>query len=164
MYDPDVTGQNRSNSVCVSKLARLEPPSPLKSMRKKSIDTRSDLQSDDSQNEHEKLEHQKDDASLEISGIRYVKEIGLIVTTFEGSIKILDNLTFKTLWHTRNKDRKPEFHATISSFDISHTLGLMVTGGDLGRILSVDPYGQGMLYARRNVSEMPITKVFIYEQ
>jgi hypothetical protein len=61
-----------------------------------------------------------DETAREITGIRYVKEIGLIVTTFDGSIKILDNITFKTLWHTTNKDRKPEFRATISCWDVNH--------------------------------------------
>jgi hypothetical protein len=40
----------------------------------------------------------KDTRMREITGIRYFKDIGLIVTTFEGSIKIMDNCSFKTQW------------------------------------------------------------------
>jgi hypothetical protein len=39
----------------------------------------------------------------------------------------------------------------------------MVTGGDLGKILLVDPYGQGLLTWKQVVSNDSICKVFIYE-
>ena len=77
----------------------------------------------------------------EITGIAYYKDIGLIVTTFEGSIKIMDNCTFKTQWCSSNSDRKIDQHATISTFDVSTKLGLMATGGDAGKLLLIDPYG-----------------------
>lgn len=86
------------------------------------------------------------------------------MTTFEGSIKILDNVTFKTVWHNTNKERKPEFHATIATIDVDHVLGLMVTGGDLGKILLIDPFGMGLLQAKKGHNDSPIVSIFIYRQ
>jgi len=81
----------------------------------------------------------------EITGIKYVREIGLIVTTFLGDIRIFDSYNFQLQWHNSNKNRQPEYHATISCMDINSSLGIMVTGGDIGRLMLIDPHAYGIL-------------------
>jgi hypothetical protein len=54
-------------------------------------------------------------------------------------------------------------HTTISLFDISNNLGVMVTGGDMGRMLLVDPYAYGVLNYVEAHNNIPIIKLFIYE-
>ena len=81
----------------------------------------------------------------EITGIKYVKEIGLIVTTFLGDIRIFDSYNFQLQWHNSNKNRQAIFHCTISCMDINSSLGIMVTGGDMGRLMLIDPHAYGIL-------------------
>jgi len=54
-------------------------------------------------------------------------------------------------------------HTTISLFDISSALGVMVTGGDMGRILLVDPYAYGVLNYVEAHNNIPIISLNIYE-
>ena len=42
----------------------------------------------------------------EITSVKYIKEIGLIATTFLGDIKVFDSYNFQQLWHNDNKHRK----------------------------------------------------------
>jgi hypothetical protein len=39
------------------------------------------------------------------TAIRYIKDIGLIVSTFDGHIKIFDAFTFYLVWRNSNKQR-----------------------------------------------------------
>ena len=55
-------------------------------------------------------------------------------------------------------------HVNITSFDVCPSLSIMVTGSDTGCIMLVDPFAYGILnhvVAHKNV---PILKLFIYEQ
>ena len=61
--------------------------------------------------------------------IRYVRDIGLIATALNGTVKIFDGFDFKELWKSANKHRKQAQHTQIVKFDVSITLGLMATGG-----------------------------------
>lgn len=44
----------------------------------------------------------------EITGVRYIKDIGLIATAFNGTIKIFDAFNFNQLWKDTNKTRDPK--------------------------------------------------------
>jgi hypothetical protein len=99
----------------------------------------------------------------EITGVRYVREIGLICTTFTGVVKFFDGFNFLESWSSSNKQRLEEQHSNITSFDVSIKLGLMVTGGHEGRILLIDPYALGIL---EGVQAHPaeIINLYIYEE
>lgn len=81
----------------------------------------------------------------ELTGIRYVRDIGLIVTALNGTIKIFDAFNFKTVWKSTNKSRKEIYHTNIGQFDVSASLGLMATGGIEGKIILIDPYAYGIV-------------------
>lgn len=81
----------------------------------------------------------------EITCIRYIRDIGLICSTFNGTIKFFDAFNFHELWCTTNKQRKEQQHTNITVFDISTKLGLMATGGAEGRLILVDPYAFGII-------------------
>jgi hypothetical protein len=62
-----------------------------------------------------------------------------------------------------NKSRAESEHVTISGFDVSESLGIIVTGGAVGRMLLVDPYAFGVLGSAVAHLMVPIINVFIYE-
>lgn len=96
------------------------------------------------------------------TALRYVKDIGLIVTTFDGQIKIFDAFNFFLVWRNSNKQRNPQQHTTISSFDVSPTLGLLATAGVEGRIVLFDPYAFGIINQTDATPNIEIIKLFIY--
>lgn len=77
--------------------------------------------------------------------IRYMRDIGLIVTAFNGTVKIFDGFDFKEVWKTTNKSRKLIHHTNIITFDVSTPLGLMATGGAEGKLVLIDPYALGII-------------------
>ena len=79
-----------------------------------------------------------------ISKLTYIKDIGLIVTAFNGTIKFFDAFNFYQVWKNDNKMRHENQHTNISTFDVSSSLGIMVTGGAEGLILSIDPHALGV--------------------
>lgn len=92
------------------------------------------------QNNKEHQPRHSDKKVIAITCLRYVKDIGLIVSTFDGQIKVFDAFTFYQTWKNTNKQRSPAQHTTISSFDVSPSLGLMAVVGVEGRMLLIDPY------------------------
>ena len=93
----------------------------------------------------------------------YYKDIGLVVCTYCGQIKIFDAFKFHLLWHNANKHRKQEQHTTITCIDISQKVCLMATGGAEGKLLIVDPYAFGIVNST-NVSSSELVNVWIYSQ
>jgi hypothetical protein len=81
----------------------------------------------------------------ELTGIRYVRDIGLIATALNGTVKIYDAFEFKEVWKSSNKNRKDNHHTNILCFDVSTPLGLMATGGVEGKIVLIDPYAYGII-------------------
>lgn len=81
----------------------------------------------------------------ELTKLRYIKDIGLIGTALNGTIKIFDAFDFKQVWRSTNKSRKELYHTNIVTFDISSTLGLMATGGVEGKLILIDPYAFGIV-------------------
>lgn len=81
----------------------------------------------------------------ELTSIRYAKDIGLIATALNGTIKIYDALDFREVWKSSNKNRKDIYHTNITTFDVSTPLGLMATGGSEGKLLLIDPYAFGII-------------------
>ena len=79
-----------------------------------------------------------------ISKMRYVKDIGLIVTTFNGTIKFFDAFNFYQVWKNDNKNRTENQHTSIGTFDVAPALGIMVTGGAEGLMLAIDPHALGV--------------------
>ena len=80
-----------------------------------------------------------------ITKVKYVKDIGLIATAFNGTVKFFDPFKFHQTWKTENKTRKSTEHTSISTFDISSALGVMATGGSEGNMLLIDPYALGIV-------------------
>jgi hypothetical protein len=101
--------------------------------------------------------------SKEITGLQYHKDIGLILTTFPGVLKVYDAFDFQQLWVTSNETRKEGEHVTISTMDVSPKLGVLVTAGDAGRLLLLDPFAQGVLACRGTPGKVPILNVYIHE-
>jgi hypothetical protein len=81
----------------------------------------------------------------ELTCIKYMRDIGLIVTSFNGTVKIFDGFDFKEVWKNNNKNRKQLHHTNIITFDVSTALGLMATGGAEGKLLLIDPYALGII-------------------
>jgi hypothetical protein len=81
----------------------------------------------------------------EITRLRYYKDIGLIGTTFKGTLKIFDAFSFQQIWKNTNKARDEQHRTNIVTFDVSSSLGLMATGGAEGRLILVDPYALGII-------------------
>lgn len=54
--------------------------------------------------------HNGKGSACELTNIKYIRDIGLIVTSLYGSIKIFDGFNFKELWRSTNRSRKQLFH------------------------------------------------------
>ena len=93
-----------------------------------------------------------------------MRDIGLIATTFTGTVKIFDSFNFYQLWKNTNQNRTAEQHTSISTFDVSQTLGLMATVGGEGRLLLIDPYALGIVNAAEAHPGVDILRVFIFSQ
>jgi len=100
----------------------------------------------------------------EITSIRYVRDIGLIATALNGTVKIFDAFSFKELWSTSNKTRKSAFHLNITCMDISIPLGLLVVGGAEGQIMLVDPYAFGVINGTKAHAQEVLSVQFFDEQ
>ena len=79
-----------------------------------------------------------------ISALKYIKDIGLIATAFNGTIKFFDSYNFHQIWKNSNKDRSENQHTSIGTFDVSSPLGIMITGGAEGLMLAIDPHALGV--------------------
>jgi hypothetical protein len=62
--------------------------------------------------------------SSEVTNIEYVKDIGLIATGLNGTLKFYDGVDFEERWCYSNKDRKTSEHISITAMDFSQKLGL----------------------------------------
>ena len=99
-----------------------------------------------------------------ISKLRYVKDIGLIVTTFNGTIKFFDAFNFYQVWKNDNKNRTENQHTSIGTFDVAPALGIMVTGGAEGLMLAIDPHALGVTNQTDAHKGKDIVNVFIFEE
>ena len=99
-----------------------------------------------------------------ISRLRYVKDIGLIVTAFNGTIKFFDAFNFYQIWKNDNKSRSDNQHTSIGTFDVSSSLGVMVTGGAEGLMLAIDPHALGVTNQAEAHKGKDILNVFIYDE
>lgn len=93
-----------------------------------------------------------------------MKDIGLIVTTFNGQIKFFDAFNFFTVWKNSNKTRNENQHTSINTFDVSSPLGIMVTGGAEGLMLAIDPHALGVTNQAEVSKNKDILSVFIFEE
>lgn len=75
-----------------------------------------------------------------ITKIFYHKDVGLLVSYFNGFLQLYDSMEFKILWETSNYNRKEK--TTITTFDYSELTGLIAVGGVEGKILMFDPSAQ----------------------
>lgn len=100
----------------------------------------------------------------EITKVKYCKDIGLICTTFKGTIKIFDAFSFNQIWKNSNKNRNDQQHSNIMTFDISSALGLMATGGAEGRLVLIDPYALGVINGVIAHKNKEIINVYCYDQ
>lgn len=98
------------------------------------------------------------------SALKYVKDIGLVVATFDGQLKIFDAFSFYTVWKSSNKTRKMSHHTSITCFDVSSQLGLLVIAGVEGRLVLIDPYALGIINSTDATPGVEILSVFIYTQ
>jgi hypothetical protein len=85
---------------------------------------------------------------VQTSGIKYFKDIGLVVTTFDGRIKFFDPFRFYLTFVNTNKQRSQDQHTTITCFDCSQQLSLMAVAGNDGRFIVLDPYALKVIDAR----------------
>ena len=99
----------------------------------------------------------------EITELRYIRDIGLIASAFNGTIKFFDSFNFAEQWSTANKQRKENQHTNITVFDVSVKLGIMATGGAEGRIILIDPYALGIIKGI-NAHFSEIISLFIFEE
>jgi WD40 repeat protein len=99
----------------------------------------------------------------EITCIRYVRDIGLICSTFNGTIKFFDAFNFNEQWCTMNKQRKEHQHTNITVFDVSVKLGLMATGGAEGRLILIDPYALGIINGVE-AHQSEILQLYIFDE
>ena len=100
----------------------------------------------------------------EITKLKYFKDIGLIGTSFTGSVKIFDAFSFHCLWTNSNKNRKEQQHTNIVTFDVASSLGLMATGGAEGRLVMIDPYALGIINGVVAHKYKEIVNVFFYDE
>jgi WD40 repeat protein len=105
----------------------------------------------------------KSERVSEITEIRYIRDIGLVVSTFNGTIKFFEAISFSEKWVTNNKMRKENQHTNITTFDISVKMGVMATGGVEGRIILIDPYALDVIKAEKAHS-CEILKLYVYEE
>ena len=98
---------------------------------------------------------------VQITGIRYVRDIGLIASAFNGTIKFFDPYDFSEKFSSCNERRSDEFHTNISCFDISEKLSLLATGGVEGKLVLIDPYAQGIIKSVSAHSDVEILNLYI---
>jgi hypothetical protein len=100
----------------------------------------------------------------EITKIRYWKDIGLIATTFDGTVKIFDAFNFNQIWKSTNKNRAECLHTNIVTFDVSSNMGLMATGGAEGRLVLIDPYALGIINGTIAAKNKELVNVFCFDE
>lgn len=98
--------------------------------------------------------------------MRYVRDIGLIASAFNGTIKFFDPFDFSQQFQSGNDDhdRNEEYHTNITHFDISEKLSLLATGGAEGKLLLIDPYAQGVIKCVKAHHDSEILQVYIYDE
>ena len=111
----------------------------------------------------EKQEQSGKIEDAEVTQVRYVREIGLIATALNGTVKIFDGFDFNLLWKSSNKSRKQIYHTNIVTFDVSTHIGLMATGGAEGKVLLIDPYAFGIVN-QVQAHTCDILQLYIYEE
>ena len=100
---------------------------------------------------------------IEITSIKYVRDIGLIATSFNGTLKFFDAFEFQEQWCSSNASRKKDEHTNITVFDISVKLGLMAIGGAEGKLILIDPYAQGIMN-RVDAHGCEILQLYIFDE
>ena len=94
----------------------------------------------------------------------YIRDIGLVAATNGGTIKFFDSFSFYQTWKNSNRVRSSKQHTNISTFDISHSLGVMATGGADGMILLIDPYALGIMNSIDAHRGREIINLFFYDE
>ena len=118
-------------------------------------------------NTHHAIEQGLTGSGIELTSIRYIRDIGLIATSLTGVLKIFDAFSFTNeIWKTSNKTRKQGQHTQITCFDVSVKIGIMVTGGTDGKLVVYDPYAFGVIGAvpEAHGTSSQILRVWIYEE
>ena len=55
-----------------------------------------------------KRTEEKSEKATEITEIKYIRDIGLVVSTFNGTIKFFEAISFSEKWANSNKNRNME--------------------------------------------------------
>ena len=63
-----------------------------------------------------------------------------------------------------NKSRNENQHTSIGTFDVSSSLGIMVTGGAEGLILAIDPHALGVTNQVDAHKGKDILNVFLFDE
>lgn len=100
----------------------------------------------------------------EITKLKYFKDIGLVATAFQGTVKIFDSINFHQIWQNSNKNRTELQHTNIVTFDLSPKMGMMATGGAEGKLVIIDPYAFGLLNSVVAHKHMEIVNLFCFEE
>ena len=91
-----------------------------------------------------------------------MRDIGLIVTSLNGTVKLFDSFDFKETWRSSNKSRKQIHHTQMVCFEVSVKLGIMATGGTEGKLMLFDPYAYGVI-GGVSAHNCEIVNLFIYD-
>lgn len=86
------------------------------------------------------------------------------MTSFNGTIKFFDAFNFYQIWKNDNKARAENQHTSVTCFDVSSPLGIMVTGGAEGLLLSIDPHALGVTNQADAHKGRDILNVFIFDE
>lgn len=106
--------------------------------------------------------HAEDDVC--ITQIKYIREIGLLASSFDGTVKFFDPFYLRLSFSTSNATRTEEFHTNITTFSISEKLSILATGGVEGKVMIIDPYAQGIVKAIKAHPDAEVLSVHIYEE
>ena len=94
----------------------------------------------------------------------YLREIGLVATSFSGTVRFFDPFFFRPTFSTANEQRAPAYRTGITCFAISEKLSVLATGGAEGKLMIIDPYAHGIVKSTLGHPEAAILDVQIFEE
>jgi len=97
-----------------------------------------------------------------ITKIIYHKDVGLVISFFNGLLQIYDSMEFKMLWETDNSTRKEK--TTITTYDYSEQTGFIAVGGVEGKLLMFDPSARILTSSQAKAHTGEIMEVFFYDK
>jgi hypothetical protein len=98
-----------------------------------------------------------------ITNILYIRDSGLIITTFDGTLLNYDSMEFKLIWEMNENSHNIDDKFTMTICAYSHKLAYICVGGIEGKLVLYDISAKiKITEVRKHYAE--IVGIFFYDQ